>query len=370
MVQELFNRTRFCLNEHLPFVLYRKPNTHELIGIFQDSDEVHTVVDYSETGFVFAPFDADVDAIYIKRDAVLKSDFTPENNTLKPIESSVLLNVDGKEGYIRLVKKALSYIEKGTFDKVVLSRKVHVELTDTYHHIFQRLLTTYPEAFCYYWHHPKIGTWMGATPEILIKTSGTQFTTMSLAGTQSIEEGQAPSWSYKELNEQQVVTDYIVDVLKENVQALKVLERESVRAGQLWHLRTELTGVIAPSKFGAVLKALHPTPAVCGNPLQNAKRFILYNESYKRSFYTGFLGELNLQEEMPRNRNRKNQENSAYKSIRKSSELYVNLRCMQLVQDKANIYVGGGITKDSDPEREWEETAYKSKTMLRILNNK
>ncbi|WP_405381864.1 chorismate-binding protein [Maribacter sp. LLG6340-A2] len=370
MVQELFNRARTCLHEHLPFVLYKKPNSNELVGVFQHNDEVYRVDDFEETGFIFAPFDSDADAVYIRMDSVLrealfldKSNYNAELNILSK-------DVGEKENYISLVQKALAQIKKGAFNKVVVSRKIQVEITDSHLDIFHRLLATYEEAFCYYLYHPNIGTWMGATPEILIKSSGNQFTTMSLAGTQKVQGDDPPQWTLKELNEQQLVTDYIVDVLDKNAETLQILDKESIKAGQLWHLRTELKGVMLPSKFGDILQALHPTPAVCGNPLQDAKSFILNNEYYQRSFYTGFLGELNIKAEQPRNRNRKNQENSAYRSVKKISELYVNLRCMQLLNNEAILYVGGGITEDSDPEKEWEETAIKSKTMLRVLNSK
>jgi len=96
---------------------------------------------------------------------------------------------------------------------------------------------------------------------------------------------------------------------------------------------------------------LHPTPAVCGLPKNEAKSFILENENYDRKYYTGFLGELN----------------SDVNGINTSS-LYVNLRCMEIAKDEAIIYVGGGITKDSIPEKEWEETVRKTATMKKVLS--
>ncbi len=80
-----------------------------------------------------------------------------------------------------------------------------------------------------------------------------------------------------------------------------------------------------------LIKKLHPTPAVCGLPLESSKEFILKNENYKRTYYTGFLGELNLTKE---NKN--------------TSELFVNLRCMEIKNSSAFIFVGGGITKESN----------------------
>ncbi|HDZ03900.1 hypothetical protein LCGC14_0199260 [marine sediment metagenome] len=369
MMQELFNRAATCLKGQLPFVLYRKPNKNELIGVFQKNDEVHKIKDFTEKGFVFAPFDLNSGAILLKMDSIQKELVTIEDNMVVKDINSIPLDVIEKARYLDLIANALDKINDRVINKVVLSREIEVDFNDDYNETFKRLLKEYPKAFCYFWHHPEIGTWMGATPEILVKSNGSQFTTMSLAGTQNSIDSKEPQWSKKEINEQQLVTDYIVEALKDKVVSIRSLERESIKAGQLWHLRTEMKGTFSPNQFGDVLKALHPTPAVCGSPLQKAKEFILNNELYDRSFYTGFLGELNVKSELSRNRNRRNQENSAYRSVTNTSELFVNLRCMQLQKDKVSIYVGGGITSDSVPESEWDETTLKSNTMLRILNS-
>ena len=98
---------------------------------------------------------------------------------------------------------------------------------------------------------------------------------------------------------------------------------------------------------------MHPTPAVCGFPKGKARDFILKNENYNRKYYAGFLGELNF----------------CFESNQTlMSDLFVNLRCMEIIKDNAEIYVGCGITKDSNPEKEYIETKNKSVTMKNILN--
>jgi len=165
------------------------------------------------------------------------------------------------------------------------------------------------------------------------------------------------------------VTDFLVSSLQSSVSSFNVSEVKTIKAGNLLHLQTRITGNLKPqtSSLKSLLGKLSPTPAVCGLPKEKAKQFILKNENYNREFYTGFLGELNLQETKSRNTNRRNVENNAYVSIKKVSNLYVNLRCMQLKNSKALIYVGGGITKDSIPEKEWEETVSKSLVMKSTL---
>lgn len=367
MAKEIFDRISVCIKNNLPFVVYRKPNTEELVAIFQNNDTIHFVDDFSESGFVFAPYDLSTDAILLQQDEVIREPIKPTLVNIDQKHFTESLVATEKEHYMAMVAKALDYIATKAIDKVVLSRKINVNDNTDKFSIFNRMLSNYSNAFCYFWHHPKIGTWMGATPEILIQTKGAKFTTMSLAGTQNANELADPIWTSKEVTEQQMVTDYIKETLKDTVTDLEVSEVESVKAGRLWHLRTKIKGRFEFGKLANLIKVLHPTPAVCGTPIEKAKQFINDNEFYNRAFYTGFLGELNLKKELPRNRNRKNQENSAYRSVVPTSELFVNLRCMQMQEDKVSIYVGGGITSDSDPEKEWEETVLKSNTMLRVL---
>jgi len=95
--------------------------------------------------------------------------------------------------------------------------------------------------------------------------------------------------------------------------------------------------------------------------------YILKEENYERSYYTGYLGELNLQYVRNRNTRKRNVENSAYQSVSTQTNLYVNLRCMQVFKNRLEIYIGGGITKESQPKAEWEETQRKAETMQKIL---
>lgn len=253
----------------------------------------------------------------------------------------------------------------------MLSRIETLQLSDSNPiQLFKRLLQTYQTAFVYCWYHPKVGLWLGATPETLLKVEGNRFDTMALAGTQLYNGTLDAIWQNKEKQEQQFVTDFVVDNLKDIVESLKVSKTKTVRAGSILHLLTEINGTLNFKLFNLkqVIQSLHPTPAICGIPRESAKEFILENENYNREFYTGFLGELNLQEKITRNSNRKNVENSAYASVKKVSNLFVNLRCMQLKQKQAIIYIGGGITKDSVPENEWIETVNKTNTIKKVLS--
>lgn len=263
-----------------------------------------------------------------------------------------------KEGYCKLVANGVKAIRKQQFKKLVLSRTKLVPLTDRFNvtKFFQKLCAVYPGAFVSLISVPDIGTWMGASPEILVRISKDHiFHTVSLAGTQMVGNGLSPSrelvWTKKEFEEQAWVTHYIMNCFRR--MGLRKFDQEgprTVRAGNLFHLRTDFIADLNPlnlRNFGSrMLRSLHPTPAVCGLPKRKALAYIIENEGYDRQFYTGFLGPVNIENE---------------------SHLYVNLRCVQLYKSQAILYVGAGITRESIPEKEWQETEMKCDTILRVM---
>lgn len=367
MFLELIAKATQQLDNKLPFVLYRKPKEEVVHGIFQNDAELYHIKDFTETGFVFAPFNSDDAIPFLKIDEKYSVNHKVFVNDTTKAHFASEIDASQKEFHVNLVKKGISNIQNKSFKKVVLSRRVDVPCSTDSLELFTTLLNTYETALCYVWFHPKTGIWLGATPEILLKLENKHLTTMSLAGTQKYIENQEPIWRAKELEEQALVTEYISNAISDDVSGLKILERTSIKAGNLWHLRTKITGRLEIARRTQVIKKIHPTPAVCGMPMASAKNFILENENYNREYYTGYLGELNFKIEKDRTSTKRNQENKAYKSIKTNSTFFVNLRCMKLTKNKAQLYVGGGITKDSNPEKEWQETVAKSNTMLRVL---
>lgn len=369
--EDFFESIQKQYTDNLPFVAYRKPNNTALKGLLQKDQALHLTSECTESGFVFAPFDNNQSSILIpiSNSSIISSDFIKlTQNETSNKNHEVLL--DQKLHHIEIVDKAIDAIQNNEFQKVVLSRNELVQLENSNPiTIFKNLLNTYDSAFVYCWYHPKVGLWLGATPETLLNIEGRRLSTMALAGTQKFNGTLDVAWQNKEKEEQQFVTDFIVSSLKSSVDILKTSEVETVRAGNLLHLKTKITATLKPELFNlkVLIEALHPTPAVCGLPKEAAKQFILENENYDRAFYTGFLGELNFKEKTARNSNRHNVENDVYASIKTISNLFVNLRCMQYIDNQAIIYIGGGITKDSIPENEWDETVSKSQVIKSIL---
>lgn len=339
----ILSKIKLHLEQKLPFALYVLPNQNTICGIFQKDDSMHNFK--GQSGFVFASFGDDKKYVIPSE----SSDFIEEEFSFASTDQTeVLMNYseNEKKYFKNIVQKAVNSIQKGDFEKVVLSRKIEIEKKVDLIETFSKLINQYPTAFRSLFYHPHIGCWMGATPEQLIKVKHNQFETVSLAGT--YQKKSFKSWSAKEKNEQQIVTDYILNSLHKEVLTLKVSEPFTVEAGSLVHLKTTISGeVYSIENSKNIIQNLHPTPAVCGFPKEKALQFIKENENYERKFYAGYLGLWNEEEA--------------------SANLFVNLRCLEVEENKINIYVGCGITGESDPEKEFFETEYKSQIMKSIL---
>ncbi|QYA25983.1 isochorismate synthase [Gramella sp. MT6] len=376
---DFYNQLKAHYIEHKPIVAYRKPGEDNVKAMLQVDAENYQVSDLSESGFVFAPFNPE-DVSYIipaGKSKTIDYDFLVEEVEGMPFDQDNLDSVDfeymeeDQKRHENLVQKGIDEIRQRHFKKVVLSRSEKVQVLDPDPlRIFKNLLEKYPGAMVYLWFHPETGFWLGATPETLLHVERNRFNTMALAGTQLFQGETDVEWDSKEVEEQLFVTDYILESLEDlpGVENIKTSRPYSARAGNLLHICTDIFGYLKdPENLKDLIETIHPTPAVCGLPRQEALDFILKNEDHSREFYSGYLGELNLKTEHKRNSNQRNQENQQFVSISKQTELFVNLRCMKLKDGDARIYVGGGITKDSNAADEWMETVNKSQTMKSVL---
>ncbi|MDD5151780.1 MAG: chorismate-binding protein [Flavobacterium sp.] len=334
--------------QNLPFVIYKKPNEVNIIGLFQKNDTLFSVNDFAEKGFVFASFDGSQIVFIPENKSEIVNAICNDNKFEFKEKTADFPNELDKNNFENLVSKGIQAIKNNEFKKVVLSRKESIDLVNfDFVDAFEKLIQLYSSTFVYCFFHPKVGIWLGATPEQLLKVKNNHFETIALAGTQKEEVSNEVIWHSKEKEEQQFVTDYIVEKLKKVASEVSISKPYSVKAGSIWHIKTDISGQLnSDSSLQEVVKLLHPTPAVCGLPKEKAKVFILENENYDRTFYTGFLGELNIEDQ---------------------TDLFVNLRCMEIEDSQAHLFMGCGITKDSIPEKEWEESINKSATMKKVL---
>lgn len=232
-------------------------------------------------------------------------------------------------------------VEEGRFQKIVLSHSFESREVKVSH--FWNLCKKFPHSFAYLLDTPPTGMWMGATPEALLYGEGKEWHTMALAGTKTSPE---EPWDEKNLREQAMVGNFIRQTLEKHVPEVQESERYTIQSGDLYHLRTDFDFQITENEeLPALLRDLHPTPAVCGLPQKEARKFILDHEGYNRRLYAGYLGPVNY---------------SAF-----GTYLAVNIRCAQfLSEERSLLYAGSGLMPDSTLESEWAEVKRKSESLL------
>jgi isochorismate synthase len=250
-----------------------------------------------------------------------------------------------RKDYVDLINRTISHIRTKGLGKIVVSRFADEKALGDPLKAFTSLVDAYSDACVYIFTDPDLGTWLGATPEVLLQGRGNEVDAMSLAGT--AVAGYEQALGDKEKLEQAMVTLFIKDAFHQAGIATVSLSAPHIRqAGNLIHFQSEVSATV-PEAFDhqALVENLHPTPAVAGLPRDEALLFLQETENYNRELYTGYFG---LREA----------DNYTY---------FVNLRCMQIYTNSVRFYAGGGITADSDPESEWLETETKMDTLRKIL---
>ncbi len=271
-----------------------------------------------------------------------------ENNTTFRMEAE---SPGARADYASSFAVVNQALDKKIADKVVLARKLNVEDVPSVilPGVFELLCSSYPNAFVYFLDHPETGRWMGASPELFLEKSSDSLRTVSLAATRNTEL-HSEDWNMKELEEQGLVSVFVDEVLSHfGISQYKKTGPEPIRAGAMVHLRTtyQFQSHKIESQTGNFIQALHPTPAVGGYPKKEALEVIRDAEMFDRGFYSGFLGPVS----------------------KEGFQFFVNIRSMQLGQNNAVLYLGGGITRDSHEENEWEETRLKARTLLSVLQS-
>ena len=378
-----------AVNLGLPLAVWRAPHQKEvnLMVSFSNAQEVERPdLETSEKGFIFSPFNPKSNAtLFIKSDFHVSFDFdeviqhedlTSEENVLqakffiqlkqqlqKP-EEKLNYHVKGQEkkgadlDYKDLVQLGVDAIKNNEFQKVVPARSKAISLNVDFDLItkYLQFCDAYANAFVSIVSMPETGTWLGATPELLLEVNHSQFKTVALAGTQRRDIAKPISdtaWTQKEIEEQALVSRYIINCFKKiRLREYEEKGPKTIIAGNLLHLKTEFEVDMKETNFpelGTVmLELLHPTSAIAGMPKEAALNFIQQHEGFDRSFYSGYLGPVQNEQK---------------------TSIFVNLRCMQLLENSAILYAGAGVTEDSVAEKEFEETEMKFNTLLNILNS-
>jgi len=377
------------MKEGNQIAIWRQPKSNFLQILIDKSDKakrVNPILEELPTGFIVHPFEDQEDqkAYFLEADSYFKINLnvpldqqTDQIESIKELKSNTenaqvirktFVNPEEKlssgnfkactkKDFVSLVQKGIEVVKSGQLNKIVPARLKKKNLSEEFDLVrsIKSLVYTYPNAFINFFHIPGIGTWLGASPEVLIQTKGHEFYTMSLAGTQKAK-GDNPlknaAWTQKEIEEQALVSRYIVDCFKKiRLREYDEQGPKTVLAGNLLHLRSDFRVNMKATNFpqlgSVMLKLLHPTSAVCGMPRNKAFEFLSEFEKLNRSLFAGFIGPVNVEGE---------------------TSIFVNLRTAMLTEKEAFLFAGAGVTEDSNPEKEWEETEMKCEIIGKHLN--
>ena len=258
-----------------------------------------------------------------------------------------------------MVAQAVAATQRGDLDKVVLSRLMDIvaEQPVDIPALMQRIVAQNPNSYHFHLPLPQGGSLVGASPELMLRKQGRDFSSCPLAGSARRDAdaqrdraaGDTLMHSAKDRHEHKLVTDAMRDVLQPRSRLLSVPSTPSLlTTATLWHLATQIDGEALDERENALSLAclLHPTPALSGFPHKRAQQLIQTLEPFERQLFGGIVGWCDEQG---------------------NGEWVVTIRCGTVHGARVRLFAGAGIVADSQPESEWRETGVKLDTMLRAF---
>lgn len=197
--------------------------------------------------------------------------------------------------------------------------------------------------------HPEMNFWMGSTPELILErcNNGT-YRTIALAGTRNKDIN--CDWDLKNLEEHSLVVNDIESRLR--LTGLDFIRKpiKELTYGPVTHLLTEIVSKFVDNGhnrrfFDSIADEIQPTPALAGYPRPYAIAEIERFESWPRHLYAGCLNIAEIRLNMT----------------------YGIIRCVHFDRDRWSVYTGSGVTADSFPSVEWEETNLKAAPLVECL---
>ncbi|MFI1396003.1 isochorismate synthase [Streptomyces sp. NPDC020681] len=268
--------------------------------------------------------------------------------------------VPAPEVYGAAVAAAVGRMKAGEFSKVVLARALDLrgDREPDVPGMLQRLARRDTRGYTFAMPTGSGRTLLGASPELLVSRRGDALVANPLAGStprsadlaEDVRRAAALLESPKDLHEHAVVVNAIREALAPYCTDLVVPERPTlVKTAAMWHLSTTMTGSLADLGGGAPASALelacalHPTPAVCGQPTALARRVIGELEPFDRGLYSGVVG---------------------WGDAAGDGEWVVTIRCAEAAPSGLRLFAGAGVVASSDPAAEIAETSAKFRTFL------
>jgi isochorismate synthase len=261
--------------------------------------------------------------------------------------------------FLNMVAEAVAATQRGDLDKVVLSRLMDIVTEQPVDSaaLMQRVMALNPNSYHFHLPLPQGGVLLGASPELMLRKHGRDFSSCPLAGSARRDNdsqrdqaaGDTLMNSGKDRHEHQLVTDAMRGTLQPRSRRLSVPTVPSlITTSTLWHLATQIDGEVQDERDNALSLAclLHPTPALSGFPHQRAQQLIQTLEPFDRQLFGGIVG---------------------WCDDAGNGEWVVTIRCGTVHDTHVRLFAGAGIVADSQPESEWRETGVKLDTMLRAF---
>jgi isochorismate synthase len=274
-----------------------------------------------------------------------------------PTGSVRIASTSPPEDYERAVAAAVERIAAGELEKVVLAREVTVDAPRAHDPaaLYGSLRELFPSCFCFCCGSPE-GAFLGASPELLVRRSGSSADTVGLAGSTrrsadpSVDDhlGEKLRTSAKDRSEHEIVVRRIERSLRPySVWVEAAPEPGLVKVANIQHLGTPIHAQLAEPRSAVDLAGrLHPTPAVGGEPRDRALVAIAELETLDRGWYAGPVGWMDAAED---------------------GEFCVALRSALLRDRTAHLFAGAGIVADSRPDAELAETELKLGALLPLV---
>jgi anthranilate synthase component 1 len=270
--------------------------------------------------------------------------------------SEITTNMN-EEKFSNIINKAKKYIHDGDIFQVVLSRRFSFSASGDYLRVYKELRALNPSPYLY---HMKFGekTYMGCSPEMLVRVTGREVETFPIAGTRKITDDEEKNEQLKQelLNDEKEVAEHtmLVDLGRNDIG--RVCEYGSVRVTELMqikrfshvqHIVTHVVGTLAKKQnMFSAFEAVFPAGTVSGAPKVRAMEIINELEPDVRGQYAGAVG---------------------YFSNNGCCDFAIAIRSIFFDGKSGFLQSGAGIVSDSTPQGEFKETEHKAGAMIAAL---
>jgi isochorismate synthase len=261
--------------------------------------------------------------------------------------------------YEAAVATAVARIREGALRKVVLARTLRVEAGRRLDPalLLRHLRAVEPDCYTFAADVGDDRTLVGASPELLVSRFGRELRANPLAGSapragdpdedrsNAKELGSSP----KDRQEHSIVVEAVFRALQPLCEDLRYdVDPKLLATANVWHLSTRFRGTLKDPTITSLdlVAALHPTPAVCGDPAREAMQLIREGEPVPRGHYAGAVGWMDASGD---------------------GVWALALRCAELHGETARLFAGAGIVAESEPARELDETERKFRAFLDSL---